>query len=75
MQTTAPDDTAIDGATGSTYTLVADDEGKTITVQVIFTDEFGYNEVVTSAPTAAVTGGTDNTDRGAHGDGDGRGRN
>ena len=50
------DDTAIDGATGSTYTLVADDEGKTITVQVIFTDEFGYNEVVTSAPTAAVTG-------------------
>ena len=59
------DDTAIDGATGSTYTLVADDEGKTITVQVIFTDEFGYNEVVTSAPTAAVTGTTDNTDRGA----------
>ena len=58
------DDTAIDGATGSTYTLVADDEGKTITVQVIFTDEFGYNEVVTSAPTATVTGGTDNVDRG-----------
>ncbi len=57
-------DTAIDGATGSTYTLVADDEGKTITVQVIFTDEFGYNEVVTSAPTATVTGGTDNVDRG-----------
>ena len=57
-------DTAIDGATGSTYTLVADDEGKTITVQVIFTDGFGYNEVVTSAPTATVTGGTDNVDRG-----------
>ena len=56
---------ANDGATGSTYTLVADDEGKTITVQVIFTDGFGYNEVVTSAPTAAVTGTTDNTDRGA----------
>ena len=34
-------------------------------MQVIFTDEFGYNEVVTSAPTAAVTGTTDNTDRGA----------
>ena len=60
------DDTAIEGATGSTYTLVADDEGKTITVQVFFTDEFGYNEVVTSAPTAAVTGATENTDRGAH---------
>ena len=60
------DDTAIEGATGSTYTPVADDEGKTITVQVIFTDGFGYNEVVTSAPTAAVTGATGNTDRGAH---------
>ncbi len=60
------DDTAIEGATGSTYTPVADDEGKTITVQVIFTDGFGYNEVVTSAPKAAVTGATENTDRGAH---------
>ena len=60
------DDTAIEGATGSTYTPVADDVGKTITVQVFFTDEFGYNEVVTSAPTAAVTGATENTDRGAH---------
>ena len=60
------DDTAIEGATRSTYTPVADDVGKTITVQVFFTDEFGYNEVVTSAPTAAVTGATENTDRGAH---------
>ena len=59
------DDTAIEGATGSTYTPVADDVGKTITVQVFFTDEFGYNEVVTSAPTATVTGGTDNVDKGA----------
>ena len=59
-------DTAIEDATGSTYTPVADDVGKTITVQVFFTDEFGYNEVVTSAPTAAVTGATENTDRGAH---------
>ena len=58
-------DTAIEDATGSTYTLVADDAGKTITVQVFFTDEFGYNEVVTSAPTATVTGGTDNVDKGA----------
>ena len=57
------DDTAIEGATGSTYTPVADDVGKTITVQVIFTDGFSYNEVVTSAPTAAVTGATKNTDR------------
>ena len=54
------DETAIDGATGSTYTLVADDVGQTITVQVIFTDEFGYNEALTSAPTAAVTGANSN---------------
>ena len=60
------DDTAIEGATGSTYTLVDDDVGKTITVQVIFTDGFGFSEVLTSAPTAAVTGATENTDRGAH---------
>ena len=59
------DDTAIEGATGSTYTPVADDEGKTITVQVIFNDGFGYNEVVTSAPTAAVTAAAENTDSGA----------
>ena len=58
------DDTAIEGATGSTYTPVADDEGKTITVQVIFNDGFGYSEVVTSAPTAAVTAAAENTDRG-----------
>ena len=59
------DNTAIEGATGSAYTPVADDEGKTITVQVIFTDGFSYSEVVTSAPTAAVTAATENTDRGA----------
>ena len=58
-------DTAIEDATGSTYTPVADDVGKTITVQVFFTDGFSYNEVVTSAPTATVTGGTDNVDKGA----------
>ena len=49
------DDTAIEDAVSSTYTLVADDVGKTITVQVVFRDEFGYFEVLTSAPTAAVT--------------------
>ncbi len=54
------EDTAIEGATSSTYTLVADDEGKTVTVQVIFIDRFGYTEVLTSAPTATVTGGTNN---------------
>ena len=42
------DDTAIEDATSSTYTLVADDEGKTITVQVFFTDGLGYQEDLTS---------------------------
>ena len=48
-------DMAIEGATGSTYTLEADDAGKTITVYVIFTDELGYSEVSISAPTLTVT--------------------
>ncbi len=53
--------TAIEGAASSTYILVADDKGKTITVRVIFTDGFGNFEVLTSAPTATVTGGTNIT--------------
>ena len=48
------DDAAIAGATGSTYTLADTDEGKTITVQVSFTDDAGNNEALTSAATAAV---------------------
>ena len=39
---------------GSTYTPGPGDEGKNVMVQVVFTDEFGYNEVLTSAPTAPV---------------------
>ena len=50
------DDSAISGATNATYTLVADDEGKAITVQVSFTDDAGHNETLTSAATAAVAG-------------------
>ena len=46
---------AIEGATGSTYTLEADDAGKTITVYALFTDNLGYSEVSISAPTATVT--------------------
>ena len=45
----------IAGATGSTYTLVAADEGKAITVEVGFTDDAGNNETLTSAGTAAVS--------------------
>ena len=47
-------DTDIREATGATYTLVADDIGKTIKVRVSFTDDAGNEETLTSAPTAAV---------------------
>ena len=47
-------DTDIAGATDSTYTLVAADEGKTIKVRMSFTDDAGYGETLTSAATAAV---------------------
>ena len=49
------DDSDIDGATDSTYTLVEADAGKTITVRVSFTDDAKFPESLTSAPTAAVT--------------------
>ena len=49
------DDADISGATGSSYTLVAADEGKVIKVTVSFTDDAGNEESVTSAATAAVT--------------------
>ena len=44
----------IPGATDSTYTLVADDEGKAVSVAVSFTDDAGNDEELTSAATAAV---------------------
>ena len=44
----------ISGATSSTYTLAAADEGKTIKVQVSFTDDAGNEEALTSAATDAV---------------------
>ena len=47
-------DADIAGATKSGYTLVADDEGKTIKVEVAFTDRGGYSETRTSAATEAV---------------------
>ncbi len=48
------DDTAIQGATGSTYTLATADEGEAIKVQVSFTDDAGNEETLTSAATGAV---------------------
>ena len=49
-------DTDISDATASTYTLDADDEGKTIRVRVSFTDDANNQETLTSAATAAVAG-------------------
>ena len=47
-------DTAIQDATGSSYTLTEDDEGKVIKVIVSFTDDAGNEETLTSAATDAV---------------------
>ena len=49
------DDEDISGATGSTYTLADDDEGKAIKVRVSFTDDAGNEEELTSGATDAVT--------------------
>ena len=46
--------TAIDGARGSSYTLVESDEGQRIRILVIFTDDEGNTETLVSAPTATV---------------------
>ena len=48
------DDAEINGATDSTYTLVAADAGKTVKVKVSFTDDAGNDEELTSAATGAV---------------------
>ena len=47
-------DADIGGQTGSTYTLVSADEGKSIKVRVTFTDDAGNEETLTSAATADV---------------------
>ena len=44
----------IAGATNSTYTLTADDVGKTIKVRVSFTDDADHEETLTSAATGVV---------------------
>ena len=51
-------DADISGATSSTYTLVAADEGKTIKVKVSFTDDASNPEMRTSAATATVAAAT-----------------
>ena len=47
-------ETDISGATGSAYTLVNDDLGKTIKVRVSFTDDDGCAETLTSAATGEI---------------------
>ena len=47
-------DTDIQNATGSNYTLVDVDEGKTIKVRVSFTDDAGNGESLTSQATVSV---------------------
>ena len=48
------DDSDISGATNTTYTPVAADEGKAIRVQVSFTDDAGNAETLTSEAAAAA---------------------
>ena len=47
-------ETNISGATASTYTLVADDGGKTIKVKVSYTDEANFVDTATSNATTKV---------------------
>ena len=56
------DSSPISGATASTYTLVAADLGKAISVAVSFTDGGGNAESVASSPTAAVAAAEDSDD-------------
>ena len=58
-------DTDITGATNSTYTPVAADEGKTIKVRVSFTDDAANAESLTSGATAAVDAAPNSATTGA----------
>ena len=48
------DNSVIAGETGSSYLIAPEHEGKTIKVQVSFTDDAGNMQQLTSVPTAAV---------------------
>ena len=50
------DETPITGTTGNSYTVVAADQGNTLKVKASFTDDAGFGEERTSAPTPTVTG-------------------
>ena len=57
-------DTNISSATGQTYTLTDDDQGKTVKVSATFTDDDGYTATLTSAATGSVDGPADETPTG-----------
>ena len=59
------EDSHIQNATGSTYTVGAYDEGKTIKVRVSFADDRSNHETVTSTATAAVTASPNSAATGA----------
>ena len=46
--------TDVEGATGATYTLASSDEGRTIKVEVGFTDSVGFEETVASAASGQI---------------------
>ena len=48
----------IDGATGSTHTLTASEQGQTVQVRVSFTDDADNEEILTSEATVAVAAAT-----------------
>ena len=55
----------IDGATGSTYTLTASEQGQTFQVRVSFTDDRDNAETLTSEATTAVAAAPNRTATGA----------
>ena len=59
VRTDGTTDTDITGATGSTYTLVLADQGKTVNVRVTFTDDADNGETLVSSETATVAAGTE----------------
>ncbi len=58
-------DTDIQNATGTSYTLAAADEGKTVKVKISFTDDAGNGETLTSAATATVDAASNSPATGA----------
>ena len=63
----------IDGATGSTYTLTASEQGQTIQVRVSFTDDRNNAETLTSEATGAVAAADNRAATGLPTIGDGAG--